>query len=71
MQLESTLALSEDMMWWKIPPIVLMTNRIFVKNAGIVWVRDRIVVLTTDRTNVKMPLTGQRTEYMTDRIDVN
>ena len=63
--------MSEDMMPWRIPPIVLMTNKTFVKNAGIVLVMDLIVVLTTDRTNVMIPSTGQRTESMTDGIDVN
>jgi hypothetical protein len=37
---------------WRIPPIMLMTNRTFVNNAGIVRVMDRIVVLTTDRIDV-------------------
>jgi hypothetical protein len=39
--------------------------------AGIVRVMEQIVVLTTDRTNAGIPSTGQRTESMTDRIDVN
>jgi hypothetical protein len=56
---------------WRIPPIVSTTSRTFVKNAGIVWVRDRIAVLTTDKTSVAIPLTGQKTGWMTDEIGVN
>jgi hypothetical protein len=33
-----------------------------VKNAGIVRVMGQIVVLTTDRTNARIPSTGQGTE---------
>jgi len=42
-----------------------------VKNAGIVSVMDRIVGPTTDRTNARIPSTGQRIESMTDVIDVS
>jgi len=56
------LALNDDMMLWTTPLIVSMTNRIFVKNAGTVSVMGRIVVLTTDRTSVRIQSTGQKTE---------
>jgi hypothetical protein len=58
-------------MFGRIPVIVSKTNRTFVKNAGIVSVMDRIVGLTTDRTSATIPSTGQRTESMTDVIDVS
>ena len=56
-----------DMMRWTIPRTVSMTSRIFAKNAGIVWVMDRIAGLTPDRTNVRIPSTGQTTESTTGR----
>jgi hypothetical protein len=58
-------------MFGRIPAIVSKTSRSFVKNAGIVSVMDRIVGLTIDRTNARIPSTGQRTESMTDVIDVS
>lgn len=62
LQRGSILASSEGMMLWITRPIVSMTNRIFVKNAEIVWVMGRIVVLTTDKTSARIQSTGQKTE---------
>jgi hypothetical protein len=50
------------MMHWRIPLTVLKTSRTSVKNAGIAWVMDPIVVPTTDKTNGRIPSIGQRTE---------
>ena len=55
----------------KILLIGLMTNKIFVKNVGIVLVKVPIAVLTTGRINVKILLTEPRIELMIDEIDVN
>jgi hypothetical protein len=55
-------------MQWITPRIAWRTNKTFVKNAGIALGKERIAARTTDRINVKILSTAQKTASMTGKI---